>query len=44
MVEACLNMEIARDTLLLLDQEVRGVYDLILEADPASLENILDSL
>ena len=37
-------MEIARDAILFLDHEVRGVYDLILEAEPACLENILDSL
>ena len=37
------NMEIARETLI-LNINVRGINDLVLEADPTSLLYFLDSL
>jgi hypothetical protein len=38
-----LNMEIASDSFIFY-QDVRCEYDLFLEADPASLEYLLDRL
>ena len=42
MEEGLLNLEVSRDPFLLC-QYVRGVYDLVLEADPTSREYFLDS-
>ena len=43
MEEGLLYIEVAVDTLLLY-QDVRGVYDLVLETHPASREYFLDGL
>jgi hypothetical protein len=43
MEEGLLNMEVTRDPFLLC-QDVRGIYYLVLEADPASREYFLDGL
>lgn len=43
MEEGLLNIEVARDPFFLC-QDVRGVYDFVLEADSASREYFLDGL
>ena len=43
MEEGLLNMVVARDPLFLY-QDIRGVYDLVLETNPSSREYFLDGL
>jgi hypothetical protein len=43
MEEGLFNMVVARDPLLLY-QDVRSVYDLVLEPDPSSRKYFLDGL